>query len=63
MFITQWCQQGAHTKVLKIVCGLRTHHVECSKLGKTQMIKDVDAAWLEIPDFAIRIAAPVASGT
>ena len=25
----------------KIVCSLWTHHVECSKLGKTQMFKDV----------------------
>ena len=29
-----------HTKVLKLSAGLRTHPAECSKLGKTQIIKD-----------------------
>ena len=32
--------RGTH-KSPKIVCGLRTSHVECSKLGKTQIIEDV----------------------
>ena len=32
--------RGTH-KSPKIVCSLWTHHVECSKLGKTQIIKDV----------------------
>ena len=32
--------RGTH-KSSKIVCGLRTPHVECSKLGKTQIIEDV----------------------
>ena len=40
----------------KIVCRLRTRRVECSKLGKTQHLMP-DAAWLEIPDFTIRIVA------
>ena len=31
---------GTHTKVLKLSAGLRTHSVECSKLGKTQIIED-----------------------
>ena len=29
-----------HTKVLKLSAGLRTHPAECSKLGKTRIIKD-----------------------
>ena len=29
-----------HTKVLKLSAGLRTHPAECSKLGKTQIIRD-----------------------
>ena len=29
-----------HTKVLKLSAGLRTHPAECSKLGKTQIVKD-----------------------
>ena len=33
-------RRGTH-KSPKIVCGLRTPHVECSKLGKTQIIEDV----------------------
>ena len=40
MFCLLVPRRGTH-KSPKNVCGLRTHHVECSKLGKTQMIKDV----------------------
>ena len=29
-----------HTKVLKLSAGLLTHPAECSKLGKTRIIKD-----------------------
>ena len=59
----QWCQQGAHTKVLKLsaVCGHTTWNVP--NLEKHRCSRMFDAAWLEIPDFAIRIAAPVAFGT
>ena len=38
----QRCPKG-HTKVLKLSAGLRTHPVECSKLGKTWIIKGVSA--------------------
>ena len=31
-----------HTKVLKLSVGLRTHSVECSKLGKTRIIEDAN---------------------
>ena len=57
------CQQGAHTKVLKLsaVCGHTTWNVP--NLEKHRCSRMFDAAWLEIPDFAIRIAAPVAFGT
>ena len=40
MFCLLVSRRGTH-KNPKIVCGLRTHHEECSKLGKTQMIRDV----------------------
>ena len=40
MFCSVVPRRGTH-KSPKIVCGLRTPPVECSKLGKTQMIKDV----------------------
>ena len=54
-----WCQQGAHTKVLKlsVVCGHPTWNVP--NLGKHRLSRMFDAAWLEIPDFAIRIPAAV----
>ena len=40
----------------KIVCGLRTHSVECSKLGKTRIIADAKTGCLEMPHFLIRIS-------
>ena len=40
MFCSVVPRRGTH-KSPKIVCGLRTPPVECSKLGKTQMIRDV----------------------
>ena len=36
---------------------MRTHSVECSKLGKTQIIEDARRGVVKIPDFAVRIAA------
>jgi hypothetical protein len=58
-----WCHEGAHTKVLKLsaACGHTTWNVP--NLEKQRCSRMFDAAWLEIPDFAIRIAAPVAFGT
>ena len=40
-----------------IVCGLSDTPRELSKRGKTQNSMS-DAAWLEIPDFAIRMSLP-----
>ena len=40
MFCSVVPRRGTH-KSPKIVCGLRTPPVECSKLGKTQTIEDV----------------------
>ena len=40
MFCSLVPTRGTH-KSPKIVCGLRTHLVECPKLGKTQIIQDV----------------------
>ena len=39
----------------KIVCGLRTPSVECSKLGKTRIITDAVTGWLEMPHFLNRM--------
>ncbi len=39
MFCLAVSTRGTHESP-KIVCGLRTHSVECSKLGKTQIIED-----------------------
>ena len=52
------CQQGAHTKVLKLsaVCGHTTWNVP--NLEKHRCSRMFDAAWLEIPDFAIRMPLP-----
>ena len=45
----------------KIVCGLRTHSVECSKLGKTRIIADAKTGCLEMPHFLIRISRCIPS--
>jgi hypothetical protein len=34
---------------------LRTQSVECSKLGKTRIIADAVAGWLEMPHFLNRM--------
>ena len=48
----QWCPKG-HTKVLKLSAGLRTHPVECSKLGKTWIIRDVPAGRVRNSAFCV----------
>ena len=54
----QWCQQGAHTKVLKLSadCGHPPWNVP--NLEKHRSSRMFDAAWLEKPDFAIRMSLP-----
>ena len=52
--------RGTH-KILKFVCGLRTHHVEYSKLGKTQMIEDVRRGMVRNTGFCAFIPPLVAS--
>ena len=41
----------------KIVCGLRTPPVECSKLGKTQIIEDVRRGMVRNTGFCAQNAA------
>ena len=48
----QRCPKG-HTKVLKLSAGLRTHPVECSKLGKTWIIRDVSAGRVRNSAFCV----------
>ena len=48
----QRCLKG-HTIVLKLSAGLRTHPVECSKLGKTWIIKDVSAGRVRNSAFCV----------
>ena len=50
MFCSVVPRRGTH-KSPKIVCGLRTPPVECSKLGKTQIIEDVRRGTEEILGF------------
>ena len=54
----QWCQQGAHTKVLKLSadCGHPPWNVP--NLEKHRSSRMFDAAWLEKTDFAIRMSLP-----
>ena len=54
----QWCHEGAHTKVLKLSadCGHPPWNVP--NLEKHRSSRMFDAAWLEIPDFAIRMSLP-----
>ena len=46
-----------HTKVLKLSAGLRTHPAECSKLGKTRIIKDAGRGVVRNTGFCGRNAA------
>ena len=48
----QRCPKG-HTKVLKLSAGLRTPPVECSKLGKTWIIRDVAAGRVRNSSFCV----------
>ncbi|MFR8273942.1 MAG: hypothetical protein ACLU9O_08350, partial [Roseburia hominis] len=54
----QWCHEGAHTKVLKLSadCGHPPWNVP--NLEKHRSSRMFDAAWLEIPDFAVRMSLP-----
>ena len=53
-----WCQQGAHTKVLKLSADYEHTLWNVRNLEKHRSSRMFDAAWLEIPDFTIRIAVP-----
>ena len=53
-----WCQQGAHTKVLKLSADYEHTLWNVQNLEKHRSSRMFDAAWLEIPDFTIRIAVP-----
>ena len=49
--------QGTHENP-KIVCRLRTHPAECSKLGKTQIIADAKRGMEEILEFCFKDLPP-----
>ena len=51
------CQQGAHTKVLKLSADYEHTLWNVPNLEKHRSSGMSDAEWLEIPDFAIKIAA------
>ncbi len=53
-----------HTKVLKLSAGLRTHPAECSKLGKTRIIKDAGRGVVRNTGFCGQNLSPtVTAGT
>ena len=56
MFCSVVPRRGTH-KSPKIVCGLRTPLVECSKLGKTQIIEDVRRGMVRNTGFCDQNAA------
>ena len=58
MFCSVVPTRGTH-KSPKIVCGLRTHLVECPKLGKTQIIQDVRRGTEEILGFCFKELPPL----
>ena len=53
----QWCHEGAHTKVLKLSADYEHTLWNVPNLEKHRSSGMSDAEWLEIPDFAIKIAA------
>ena len=55
---TFWCHEGAHTKVLKLSVDYEHTLWNVPNLEKHRSSGMFDVAWLEIPDFAIKIAAP-----
>ena len=55
MFFVQGCPQRDTHKIPKIVCWLADTLRECSKLGRHGSSRMSAAAWLEIPDFAVRL--------
>ena len=52
------CHEGAHTKVLKLSVDYEHTLWNVPNLEKHRSSGMFDVAWLEIPDFAIKIAAP-----
>ena len=53
----QWCQQGAHTKVLKLSADYGHPPWNVPNLEKHRSSRMFDAAWLEKPDFAMQNVA------
>ncbi len=56
--VVQRCQLGTHTKVLKIVCGLRTQSVSASNVEETR-IRDASHGMVEIHEFCFKESAAV----
>ena len=50
--------KGAHTKVLKLSADCGHTPWNAPNLEKHRSLRMFDAAWLEIPDFAIRMSLP-----
>ena len=56
-----WCRKGHTQKSYKLSSGMRTWPAECSKLGKTRIIKDANIRLVRDPHFLNRISSCIST--